>query len=186
MRYRFRVVCLLVCLGVIYCIFLILTSCSIKAQNEYNCNCGGESANEVATSPVETPSDVSTENEDIRVVAFDLFEDFANMLHLTKSKTDNLLFTKDVKDKNGIALRLLDSLSEFATVSEARVSNFRNNFETFTRFALEDASILMKKKLKRLQRPKNCRNVSKVNCNIVKNCGIGCQIHHLIYCLAVR
>ena len=37
-------------------------------------------------------------------------------------------------------------------------------------------------RFKQLQNPNDCNNQNKFICNINKNCGFGCQLHHLMYC----
>ncbi|XP_044514001.1 alpha-(1,6)-fucosyltransferase-like [Gracilinanus agilis] len=44
---------------------------------------------------------------------------------------------------------------------------------------------LVQRRMTYLQNPKNCRKAKKLVCNINKNCGYGCQLHHVIYCFMV-
>lgn len=38
-------------------------------------------------------------------------------------------------------------------------------------------------KIKRLQNPSNCEQSKKIYCDLALNCGFGCQIHHLTFCM---
>lgn len=35
------------------------------------------------------------------------------------------------------------------------------------------------------QNPSDCSKAKKLICNLNKNCGFGCQIHHVVYCMAI-
>ncbi|KAK8740412.1 hypothetical protein OTU49_002897, partial [Cherax quadricarinatus] len=46
----------------------------------------------------------------------------------------------------------------------------------------KELSDLMQNRLHRLQNPENCATAKKLLCNLNRNCGFGCEIHHVIYC----
>ncbi|KAL3873263.1 hypothetical protein ACJMK2_036400 [Sinanodonta woodiana] len=42
---------------------------------------------------------------------------------------------------------------------------------------------IIQKRLNSLQHPKNCHNTKLFVCEIKNNCGFGCELHHVVYCL---
>lgn len=50
---------------------------------------------------------------------------------------------------------------------------------------LQSLGKLVQRRLHHLQNPQNCSRVRKVACVLDDVCGFGCQIHHVVYCLAV-
>ncbi|XP_056679666.1 alpha-(1,6)-fucosyltransferase-like [Monodelphis domestica] len=44
---------------------------------------------------------------------------------------------------------------------------------------------LVQRRITYLQNPKNCEKAKKLVCNINKNCGYGCQLHHVVYCFMI-
>ena len=46
----------------------------------------------------------------------------------------------------------------------------------------KELSDLVQKRLYTLQNPKNCTTSRKLLCNLNKLCGLGCQLHHVVYC----
>lgn len=44
---------------------------------------------------------------------------------------------------------------------------------------------LVQRRLNYLQNPKSCNDTKKLLCKTTKQCGFGCQLHHLAYCLIV-
>ena len=46
-------------------------------------------------------------------------------------------------------------------------------------------SAVVQNRLKSLQNPSDCRTAQKLVCNLNKECGYGCQIHHVVYCFIV-
>lgn len=50
---------------------------------------------------------------------------------------------------------------------------------------LKELSNLMQKRLEALQNPVDCTKARKLVCNLDKDCGFGCQIHYLTYCLMI-
>ena len=102
---------------------------------------------------------------------------------LVREKSDELLLAKDPKDKNGVALNLLSVIADFVAVDGGNSYPVRNIGRSPE---IEEGQRKAQSKLWSLQYPSDCKSVKKVNCNVFKNCGVGCQLHHLIYCLSVR
>ena len=110
-------------------------------------------------------------------------ENLKRFSYLVKQRTDELLLSSDAKDKNGIALKLLDSVFVFVAVESGKYPQLNRPSHSHE---LLESSVSIQRRLYSLQYPVNCRTAAKINCNVFKNCGIGCQIHHLVYCLSVR
>ncbi|XP_063722167.1 alpha-(1,6)-fucosyltransferase-like [Symsagittifera roscoffensis] len=109
-------------------------------------------------------------------------ENLKRFSYLVKQRTDELLLSSDAKDKNGIALKLLNSVFDFVAVESGKYPQLNRPSHSHE---LLESSVSIQRRLYYLQYPVNCRNAAKINCNVFKNCGIGCQIHHLVYCLSV-
>ena len=79
----------------------------------------------------------------------------------------------EVKERKFIILAHLNMIS-----SEQRAKSWRN--ETFNRL-----SNIVQQRLYKLQNPQNCSAAKKIMCDMEKNCGFGCLIHHFVYCFIV-
>ena len=60
-----------------------------------------------------------------------------------------------------------------------------DGYQTFREKEALDLSSLIQKRLFDLQNPKNCSSNKKLLCNLNIDCGFGCQLHHVVYCLIV-
>ncbi|XP_053639952.2 alpha-(1,6)-fucosyltransferase [Cherax quadricarinatus] len=45
-----------------------------------------------------------------------------------------------------------------------------------------ELSVLVQNRLHRLQNPKDCATAKKLLCKLNRDCGLGCEIHHVLYC----
>jgi len=114
----------------------------------------------------------------------DHLKNLNNLKLLARQKTNDILLSKDSRDKNGIALSFLELILDFVSVDGGFIQAAVDLSNKKSRKLTEGARIVNDKILA-LQFPNDCKKVPKINCNVFKNCGIGCQLHHLIYCLAV-
>jgi glycoprotein 6-alpha-L-fucosyltransferase len=44
---------------------------------------------------------------------------------------------------------------------------------------------LVQQRLLQLQNPSDCKSARKAICSLDKPCGLGCQLHHVLYCFIV-
>ncbi len=114
-------------------------------------------------------------------LAVQVLRDLDLLDKLTESRIDELLSVTDPKDKNGVALSLLETVSGLEAVVGGKVLASQKRSAI-----LVDAQSDVLKIFHKLQFPVDCRSARKVNCNVFKNCGVGCQIHHLAYCFSIR
>ena len=73
---------------------------------------------------------------------------------------------------NGLLL-LLDELKE------------ADGFQAWRKIEAKTLSDLVQGRLHTLQHPVNCSSSPKLICNLNIDCGFGCQLHHVVYCLIV-
>lgn len=86
-----------------------------------------------------------------------------------------------------IKQRLTAMLDKFADIHRALGNNldFINNHKTLDIWRRNEQtrmSKIVQNRLRLLQNPSDCENADKLICNLNKECGYGCQIHHLLYC----
>ncbi|XP_076365663.1 alpha-(1,6)-fucosyltransferase-like isoform X2 [Tachypleus tridentatus] len=60
-----------------------------------------------------------------------------------------------------------------------------DGMETWRQKESQELSDLVQRRLTYLQNPKDCSKTNKLVCDIDKNCGFGCQVHHVVYCFIV-
>lgn len=57
-----------------------------------------------------------------------------------------------------------------------------DGYEYFRHKEAKDLSDLVQKRFHFLQNPPDCSTAKKLVCKINKGCGLGCQLHHIVYC----
>ncbi|VDK81492.1 unnamed protein product, partial [Cylicostephanus goldi] len=48
--------------------------------------------------------------------------------------------------------------------------------------SLQAVTNTIQQKIRRMQNPEDCRTAKALVCNLDKECGFGCQLHHVAYC----
>ncbi|WIA16933.1 hypothetical protein OEZ85_013856 [Tetradesmus obliquus] len=86
--------------------------------------------------------------------------------------------TKDVEDQAtaGLDLQMTEAL--------ARISNATGLQETQAWLRREVTGAVFQALID-LQHPANCSAAKKVYCQLGKNCGFGCQLHHVVHCFTI-
>nr|DAA64668.1 TPA_inf: alpha1,6 fucosyltransferase [Strigamia maritima] len=103
-----------------------------------------------------------------------------NELKVLKTKMDD----DKTKIKMDKMIRLETQYKRVILNDLATLSNIDGLGEWREREA-KSLSDLIQRRLHYLQNPKDCKNAKKLNCNLNKGCGYGCQIHHVVYCFIV-
>lgn len=57
-----------------------------------------------------------------------------------------------------------------------------DGYENYRHKEAKDLSDLVQKRFHHLQNPPDCSLAKKLVCKINKGCGLGCQLHHIVYC----
>ena len=98
----------------------------------------------------------------------------------SRIRDKNSSFKSDIKkiivegqDRYDGLLLLLDELEE------------ADGFEGWRKIEAKKLSDLVQGRLHALQHPTNCSSSPKLICNLNIDCGFGCQLHHVVYCLIV-
>ena len=60
-----------------------------------------------------------------------------------------------------------------------------DGFQAWRKKEAKDLSDVVQGRLHALQHPTNCSMTPKLVCNLNIDCGFGCQLHHVVYCLIV-
>lgn len=60
-----------------------------------------------------------------------------------------------------------------------------DNYSKWRQQESESLSILVQSRLEEIQNPPNWFTARQLVCKIEKNCGFGCQLHHIVYCFIV-
>ena len=92
-----------------------------------------------------------------------------------KSNTSNL-FQQALLDGQHRHSTLHVILSELAN---------HDGFQDWRETEHKELSDLMQKRLHSLQNPRNCSKARYSLCRINKGCGLGCELHHVVYCFIV-
>ncbi|XP_013397056.1 alpha-(1,6)-fucosyltransferase isoform X2 [Lingula anatina] len=100
----------------------------------------------------------------------------------------NRLIEKD-EDKTSIQGHLYDVLREGREQLSHMVTGMKklqesDGFHTWRQKTSRDLGALVQRRLQFLQNPEDCAKAKKIVCTLDKECGFGCQMHHLVYCLA--
>ncbi|XP_022245998.1 alpha-(1,6)-fucosyltransferase-like [Limulus polyphemus] len=89
---------------------------------------------------------------------------------------------------------IINSLNSFLENTDQRTGSLMldlkklqevDGMETWRQKEAQELSDLVQRRLRYLQNPKDCSKTNKLVCDIDKNCGFGCQIHHAVYCFIV-
>ena len=89
----------------------------------------------------------------------------------SQSETNKIIL--EGQDRYNSLLLLLDELEE------------TDGFQTWRKKEAKDLSDVVQGRLHSLQHPTNCSRSPKLICNLNIDCGFGCQLHHVVYCLIV-
>lgn len=60
-----------------------------------------------------------------------------------------------------------------------------DGYERWRHIESKKLSDLIQRRLHYLQNPADCSTAKKLICRLNKGCGLGCQLHHLVYCFIV-
>ena len=82
---------------------------------------------------------------------------------------------------------LITSGSQLHSLMLATIDNMGEDdgHQTWRKKEAFKLSSLIQKRLYDIQNPKFCSSTKKLVCNLNIDCGFGCQIHHVVYCLIV-
>ena len=86
-------------------------------------------------------------------------------------ETNNIIL--EGQDRYNSLLLFLDELEEM------------DGFQAWRKKEANDLSDVVQGRLHALQHPSNCSRSPKLICNLNIDCGFGCQLHHVVYCLIV-
>ena len=98
------------------------------------------------------------------------------VLNETKLNVHQVLLNKLLADGQYSHHRLVGVIDD---ISET------DGFKSWREREAHELTELVQKRLFVLQNPKNCFASRKLLCNLNIDCGFGCQIHHVVYCLIV-
>ncbi|KAJ7363561.1 Alpha-(1,6)-fucosyltransferase, partial [Desmophyllum pertusum] len=96
----------------------------------------------------------------------------------------NKIVDSDVKSKLRQMLRTVEDMHHALSLNFEKLKTMDGQKEWMEKAHL-DLTDLVQRRLHHLQHPKDCDSAKKVVCQINKDCGYGCQVHHLMYCFIV-
>ncbi|ESO07378.1 hypothetical protein HELRODRAFT_170714 [Helobdella robusta] len=100
--------------------------------------------------------------------------------HLPKLVNRLLGFTNASEELDSTVDDFLENLEERFNYMEYLDAISSNDEQIRTMFNLSKA---IQKRLQKLNDPKDCNATRYLGCAINLNCGFGCQMHHITYCL---
>lgn len=103
-----------------------------------------------------------------------------------KTKLDAVIENK-ATDLQSISKKLIISGSKGHNTLLATLDRITeaDGFQKWREKEYRGLSLLVQKRLSSLQNPKSCSSTQKLICNLSIDCGFGCQLHHVVYCLIV-